>query len=44
MIEGLRPKLWMLGITIDGPTNLFGDNQSVVISATRASLTSNDVA
>jgi hypothetical protein len=36
MIEGLRYKLRMLGITIDGPTNLFGDNQSVVVSATRA--------
>jgi hypothetical protein len=29
----------MLGITIDGPTNLFGDNQSVVVGATRASST-----
>jgi hypothetical protein len=36
MIEGLRYKLRMLGITIDGPTNLFGDNQSVVVSATQA--------
>jgi hypothetical protein len=41
MIEGLRYKLRMLvlGITIDGPTSLFGDNQSVVVSATRASST-----
>lgn len=34
MIEGLRYKLRMMGIPIDGPTNLFGDNQSVVTSAT----------
>jgi hypothetical protein len=29
----------MLGITIDGPTDLFGDNQSVVMSAMRVSST-----
>jgi hypothetical protein len=34
MIEGLRYKLRMMGISIDGPTNLFGDNMSVVINAT----------
>jgi hypothetical protein len=28
-VEGLRNKLWMMGIPIDGPANLFCDNQSV---------------
>jgi hypothetical protein len=35
MIEGLRYKLRMFGIPIDGPTNMFCDNQSVVINATK---------
>jgi hypothetical protein len=30
MVEGLRYKLRMMGVTIDGPTNLFCDNDSVV--------------
>jgi hypothetical protein len=34
-----HPHQKMLGITIDRTTNLFGDNQSVVMSATRASST-----
>jgi hypothetical protein len=33
-IEGLRYKLRMFGIPIDGPTNVFCDNQSVVTNAT----------
>jgi len=35
MIEGLRYKLRMFGIPIDGPTNMFCDNESVVINATK---------
>ena len=35
MIEGLRYKLRMFGLPVDGPTNMFCDNQSVVINATR---------
>ena len=34
LIEGLRYKLRMFGIPIDGPTNVFCDNQSVVTNAT----------
>ena len=30
MIEGLRYKLRMMGVPIDGPTNVFCDNESVV--------------
>ena len=30
MIEGLRYKLHMSGVTIDGPADVFRDNQSVV--------------
>ena len=30
MIEGLRYKLRMFGVTIDGPADVFCDNQSVV--------------
>lgn len=35
MIEGLRYKLRMLGVEIEGSTNLYIDNESVVKSATR---------
>ena len=35
MIEGLRYKLRMLGIPINGPTTMFGDNESVVTSAVK---------
>jgi hypothetical protein len=34
MIEGLRYKLRMLGVGLDGPTHVLCDNQSVVISLT----------
>ncbi len=34
MIEGLRYKLRMMGIPVEGPTNTFCDNKSVVISST----------
>ena len=34
-IRALRYKLRMFGIPIDGPTNVFGDNESVVNSASR---------
>lgn len=33
-IEGLRYKLRMLGVAIDGPTNVFCDNESVVKNST----------
>ena len=33
LIEGLRYKLRMLGIPLDGPANVFGDNQSVITNA-----------
>jgi hypothetical protein len=35
MIEGLRYKLRMMGVEIDGPTNMFCDNESVVANATK---------
>lgn len=35
MIEGLRYKLRMMGVPIDGPTNIYCDNESVVKSSTR---------
>ena len=35
MIEGMRYKLRMMGITIDGSTNVFCDNESVVKNTTR---------
>jgi hypothetical protein len=34
LIEGLRYKLRMFGVPIDGPTNVFCDNQSVVTNTT----------
>ena len=34
MIEGLRYKLRMLGVEVNGPTNVFCDNESVVKNAT----------
>ena len=34
MIEALRYKLRMFGIPVDGPANVFCDNNSVVINAT----------
>ena len=33
MIEGLRYKLRMMGILIDGPCNVFCDNNAVVINS-----------
>ena len=35
MIEGLRYKLQMMGIKIDGSTNVFCDNKSVVMNTMR---------
>ena len=35
IIEGLRYKLRMMGIEVDGPTNMFCDNESVVKNATK---------
>jgi len=35
MIEGLRYKLRMMGVPIDGPTSVFNDNQSVVHNTTK---------
>jgi hypothetical protein len=34
MIEGLRYKLWMMGIALNGPTSVFCDNESVVRNST----------
>jgi hypothetical protein len=34
LIEGLRYKLRMFGIPIDGPTNVYIDNESVVLNIT----------
>jgi hypothetical protein len=33
--EGLRYKLRMMGVEVDGPTNVFCDNNSVVINSTK---------
>lgn len=35
MVEGLRYKLRMMGVPLDGPANIFCDNESVVKSSTR---------
>jgi hypothetical protein len=35
LIEGLRYKLRMFGIPIDGPTNVYCDNNSVVINSSK---------
>ena len=35
LIEGLRYKLRMFGIPIDGPTNMYCDNGSVVVNCTK---------
>jgi hypothetical protein len=35
MIDGLRYKLQMMGVQVDGPTNVFCDNESVVKNSTR---------
>ena len=35
MTEGLRYKLWMMGIEINGLTNVFCDNESVVTNTMR---------
>jgi hypothetical protein len=35
MIKGLRYKLRMIGVQVDGPTNVFCDNESVVKNSTR---------
>ena len=34
MLEAFRYKLRMFGIPIDGPSNVFGDNKSVITNAT----------
>ena len=33
LVEGLRYKLRMFGVPLDGPANVFGDNQSVINNA-----------
>jgi len=35
MVEGLRYKLRMMGVPMDGPTSVFCDNESVVKNTTR---------
>jgi hypothetical protein len=39
MIEGLRYKLRMFGIPIDGPANVLSDNQAVILNSTVPSST-----
>ena len=39
LVEGLRYKLRMMGIGLDGPTNVFCDNESVFKSSTRPETT-----
>ena len=34
MVEGLRYKLRMMGVPLDGPANIYCDNESVVKSST----------
>lgn len=34
LVEALRYKLRMMGVPLDGPANLFGDNNSVITNAT----------
>jgi RPA family protein len=40
MIEGFHYKLQMMGVQVDGPTNVFCDNESVVKNSTRPESTS----
>jgi hypothetical protein len=35
LVEGLRYKLRMMGVEVDGPTNVFCDNEAVVSNTTR---------
>ena len=35
LVEGLRYKLRMMGVEVDGPTNVFCDNEAVVTNTTR---------
>lgn len=35
MIEGLRYKLALMGVEVDGPTSVFCDNESVVKNSTK---------
>jgi len=35
LVEGLRYKLRMMGVEVDGPTNLFCDNEAVVCNSTK---------
>jgi hypothetical protein len=35
MVEWLRYKLRMMGVQVDGPTNVFCDNESVVKNSTK---------
>ena len=39
MLQGLRYKLRWMGVPIDGPVNVFGDNQSVINSAQKPEVT-----
>jgi hypothetical protein len=34
LVEGLRYKLHMMGLKVDGPTNVFCDNEAVVSNTT----------
>ena len=39
MVEGIRYKLHMMGISPDGPANCFWDNKSIVLNATNPAST-----
>ena len=37
-LRGIRFKLWMMGVKIDGPTYVYGDNMSVIHSTSNPEL------
>ena len=39
MNDGLRYKLWMIGVPIKGPTNVYCDNEAVVSNSSMAEST-----
>ena len=39
LIEALRYKLWMFGVSVDGATNIFCDNQALTWNCSDPTLT-----
>ena len=35
MVEGLQYKLWMMGVQVDGPTNVFCGNAAIMMKTTK---------